>query len=132
MVGHSASIQPVNRLFAAVRDNYGTVRPVGTSILQRIDFNTLDNPFFWTSRPDVDRHSAAPAAGLHFLSYGPSSDFFRRLRLAMDGRYADGVVLPLPPQSPRLGLNGVLASTHRQNFLVPPRRHRSFPLSELL
>jgi hypothetical protein len=132
MVGHSASIQPVNRLFAEVRDNYGTVRPVGTSILQRTDFNTLDNPFFWTSRPHVDRHSDSPATGLHFVSYGPSSDFFRRLRLAMDGRYSDGVVLPLPPQSPRLGLNGVLASTHRQNFLVPPRRHRSFPLSELL
>jgi len=25
----------------------------------------------------------------------------------------------------------VLTTTHRQNFLVPPRRHRSFPLSEL-
>jgi len=26
----------------------------------------------------------------------------------------------------------VLLTTHRQNFLVPPRRHRSFPLAELL
>jgi hypothetical protein len=26
----------------------------------------------------------------------------------------------------------VLQTTHRQNFLVPPRRHRSFPLAELL
>jgi hypothetical protein len=25
----------------------------------------------------------------------------------------------------------VLRTTHRQNFLVPPRRHRSFPLAEL-
>jgi hypothetical protein len=25
----------------------------------------------------------------------------------------------------------VLTTTHRQNFLVPPRRHRSFPLAEL-
>jgi hypothetical protein len=29
------------------------------------------------------------------------------------------------------GFNSVLATTHRQNFLVPPRAHRSFPLSEL-
>jgi len=26
----------------------------------------------------------------------------------------------------------VLTTTHRQNFLVPPRRHRSFPLVERL
>ena len=30
------------------------------------------------------------------------------------------------------GLNSVLTTTHRQNFLVPPRIHRSFPLVELL
>jgi hypothetical protein len=30
------------------------------------------------------------------------------------------------------GLNSVLRTTHRQNFLVPPRAHRSFPLVELL
>jgi hypothetical protein len=50
----------------------------------------------------------------------------------MDGRYADGTVLPIPPRSPAMGLNGVLRTTHRQHFLVPPRAHRSFPLSELL
>jgi hypothetical protein len=132
LVGHSASMQPVNRLQAALRDNYGIQREQGTAILQRIDFNTLDNPFFWTSRPGADRHSDAPAAGLHFLAFSPTSDFFRRMRLAMDGRYAGGVSLPVPPSSPRMGLNGVLHGTHRQNFLVPPRRHRSFPLSELV
>jgi len=78
------------------------------------------------------RHSAAPALGLPFLAFAPASDFFRRLRLAMDGRYADGTALPLAPRSPRLGMNGVVTATHRQNFLVPPRRRRSFPLTELL
>ena len=29
------------------------------------------------------------------------------------------------------GFNSVLETTHRQNFLVPPRRHRAFPLAEL-
>ncbi|MGH3026565.1 MAG: DUF7405 family protein, partial [Gaiellaceae bacterium] len=108
LVGHSASMQPVNRLPAGLRDNYGIHRPKGTAILQRIDSNTLDNPFFWTSRPGADRHSDAPAAGLHFLAFSPTSDFFRRMRLAMDGRYAGGVSLPVPPSSPRMGLNGVL------------------------
>ncbi len=29
------------------------------------------------------------------------------------------------------GLERFLTATRRQNFLVPPRRHRSFPLVEL-
>ncbi len=132
LVGHSASMQPVNRLPAAIRDNYGIHRPAATAILQRVDFNTLDNPFSWTSSPGADAHSKVPSAGLHFLAFAPTSDFFRRLRLAMDGRYADGVTLPLAPRSPRMGLNGVTHPTHRQNFLVPPRRNRSFPLAERL
>jgi hypothetical protein len=28
--------------------------------------------------------------------------------------------------------NNILRTTHRQNYLVPPRVHRSFPLAELL
>jgi hypothetical protein len=130
-VGHSASMQPLNRLQHDLRDNYGVLRRAGTAILQRIDFNTLDNPFFWTSRAR-DRRSSRPAPGLHFLAFSPTSDLFRQMRLAMDGRFPDGVTLPVPPRSNRMGLNGVIRATHRQNFLVPPRRHRSFPLSELL
>lgn len=132
LVGHSASMQPVNRLAASLRDNYGVRRPKGTAILQRVDFNTIDSPFHWTSRPREDGWSDIAAAGMHFLAYAPTSDFFRRLRTAMDGRYADGTALPVPPRSPRMGLNGVLATTHRQHFLVPPRLRRSFPLSEHL
>jgi hypothetical protein len=30
------------------------------------------------------------------------------------------------------GMNSVLHTTHRQNFLIPPRQHRSFTLAELL
>jgi hypothetical protein len=133
LVGHSASIQPVNRLRAAVRDNYGVARPKGTAILQRVDFNTLDHPFFWSATPKPDRfRDDEPAAGVHFIAFSPTTDFFRRMRLAMDGRYADGTVLPIQPHSAQMGLNGILHTTHRQHYLVPPRRHRSFPLSELL
>jgi hypothetical protein len=132
LVGHSASMQPVNRLQTPVRDNYGVHRVKGTAVAQRGDFNTLDSPFFWTSRPSVDHLHSAPQAGLHFLAFTPTTDFFRRMRLSMDGHFPDGVKLPIGPRSPSMGLNGVLHNTHRQNYLVPPRRHRSFPLAELL
>jgi hypothetical protein len=125
-------MHPVNRLPAAVRDRYGERHPRGTAILQRVDFNTLDNPFFWTSQPKVDRYRRSASAGLHFAAFSPTSDLFHRMRTAMDGRYTDGTTIPIQPRAMEMGMNGVLRTTHRQNFLVPPRRHRSFPLSELV
>ncbi|MFJ1656896.1 hypothetical protein ACIOC2_37250, partial [Streptomyces sp. NPDC088337] len=38
----------------------------------------------------------------------------------------------IAPRSPHAGINSILHTTHRQNYLVPPRRHRSFPLAEFL
>jgi hypothetical protein len=64
--------------------------------------------------------------------FAPTSDAFHRGRSAMDGRYADGTTLDIDPRSPLQGMNSVLRTTHRQNFLVPPRAHRSFPLAELV
>jgi hypothetical protein len=130
--GHSASIQVASRLPEDVVGNDETLYPKGTAIPQRADFNTLDNPFFWTSQPDGDGFSDQPAAGLHFVVFNPSSDDFHRNRLAMDGVLPDGTRLPFEPRARGQGFNSVLQTTHRQNFLVPPRRHRSFPLVELL
>jgi hypothetical protein len=125
-IGHSSSLQPVSRLAADVVGPDGTVYRKGTAIPQRADFNTLDNPFFW--RPEgVDR---TPSAGVHFVVFNPTSDDFNRNRLAMDG-VLPGKRLSLEPGSRAQGLNSVLHTTHRQNFLVPPREHRSFPLAEL-
>jgi hypothetical protein len=53
------------------------------------------------------------------------------MRLAMDGILPDGTRLRFDTASSGQGFNQVLTTTHRQNFIVPPRRHRSFPLSEL-
>jgi hypothetical protein len=131
-IGHSASIQPTSRLQLDIRGEDGTLYPRGTAIPIRADFNTLDNPFFWSADPARDGFDASASAGLHFVSFNPSSDDFRRNRLAMDGRLPGGVDLPLRPRSRAQGLNSVLRTTHRQNFLVPPRAHRSFPLAELL
>jgi hypothetical protein len=49
----------------------------------------------------------------------------------MDGHYSNQT-LSVAPRSPHAGINAVLFTTHRQNYLVPPRRHRSFPLAEFL
>jgi hypothetical protein len=49
----------------------------------------------------------------------------------MDGVMPDGTRLVFETGSTGRGFNSILATTHRQNFLVPPRAHRSFPLSEL-
>jgi len=131
-IGHSASIQTTSRLQEDVRGTDGVLYPKGTAVPHRADFNTLDNPFAWSSRPEVDAMSDEPAAGVHFVVFNPTSDDFRRNRLAMDGRLPDGTKLPFQPGARGQGLNSVLKTTHRQNFLVPPRRHRSFPLVELL
>jgi len=129
--GHSASIQTSSRLLQDVVGPDGTVYPKGTAIPQRADFNTLDNPFAWSATPDKDKLRNTPSAGLHFAVFNPSSDDFARNRLAMDGVLPDGTKLDVGPRSRAQGFNSVLTTTHRQNFLVPPRRHRSFPLVEL-
>jgi hypothetical protein len=126
-IGHSASIQTASRLD---RDHVavdGTVYRKGTAIPHRADFNTLDNPFFFPADA-----AAQPQAGVHFVVFNPTSDDFNRGRLAMDGVLPDGQKLPFQPRQRGQGFNDVLRTTHRQNFLVPPRRHRSFPLAELL
>jgi hypothetical protein len=131
-IGHSAAIQPTSRLQEDVVGADGTIYPKGTAVPQRADFNTLDNPFFWSARPDADGWSEEPSAGVHFVVFNPTSDDFHRNRLAMDGVLPDGTRLPFQPRDRGQGINSVLRTTHRQNFIVPPRRHRSFPLADLI
>ena len=127
-IGHSASIQTTSRLARAVTGPDGTVYPKGAAIPIRADFNTLDNPFLFSDQPNVIQEG--PRAGIHFLVFNPSSDDFNRNRLAMDGVLPSGN-LGLEPRARTQGFNSVLTTTHRQNYLVPPRRSRSFPLAEL-
>jgi hypothetical protein len=125
-IGHSASIQTASRLQQDHVAEDGTVYPKGTAIPHRADLNTLDNPFFFPAEA-----AAEPQAGVHFVVFNPTSDDFNRNRLAMDGVLPDGKKLPFLPRQRGQGFNDVLRTTHRQNFLVPPRRHRSFPLAEI-
>jgi hypothetical protein len=131
ILGHSSGIQAASRLDRDVRGSDGTLYKRGTAVPQRADFNTLDNPFAWSSRPHRDRMKHGYAAGVHFVAFHPTSDDFERVRLAMDGVLPDGTRLTFEPHDRAQGFNSVLRTTHRQNFLVPPRRHRSFPLAEL-
>ncbi len=129
-IGHSSSMQPLSRLSGPVTDNYGTTFPAGTAVSQRADFNTLDNPFAYSSDTAVDHVVANPAAGLHFVVFMPTSTSFDAMRQAMDGQYGSNP--PFGPGTVHGPFNQVLQTTHRQNFLVPPRLHRSFPLAEFL
>jgi hypothetical protein len=125
-IGHSAAIQTTSRLDRDVAVE-GVVYPKGTAIPVRADFNTLDNPFSWSANPNEIGDSAA--AGVHFVVFNPTGDDFRRNRRAMDGQLPDGKIA-FRPRDRNQGFNSILSTTHRQNFLVPPRRHRSFPLAE--
>ena len=128
-IGHSAAIQTTSRLQHDVVAADGSVFRKGTAIPVRADFNTLDNPFAWSE--NAAEIGATPAAGVHFVVFNPTGDDFHRNRLAMDG-VLPGTKIPFKPRAREQGFNSVLSTTHRQNFLVPPRRHRSFPLAELL
>jgi hypothetical protein len=134
-LGHNETLQQATRLAADVVDTYGILRPAGTAVRLREDFNTLDNPFKWTANPGLDGFSSSAAAGLHFAVFVPTSGRFHRARLAMDGLLPDGTNLRAGTYNvgdDANGINGFIHATHRQNFLIPPRRHRSFPLAELL
>ena len=75
---------------------------------------------------DVPDGSSQPK--LQFCVFVPSADFFATMRTnqaALDLVAAKGVD---PDDN---GLERYLTATRRQNLLVPPRRHRSFPLVEI-
>jgi hypothetical protein len=65
---------------------------------------------------------------LQFTAFVPSADFFKTLRVnqaSLDLQQKYGVD---PSDN---GLERFITATRRQNFLIPPRRHRGFPLVEL-
>ena len=64
---------------------------------------------------------------LQFTIFVPSADFFATLRArqaSLDLQRAYNV------QPSANGLERFITATRRQNFLIPPRRHRAFPLTE--
>ena len=74
---------------------------------------------------DVPGGGSAPK--LQFTIFVPTADLFtsmRRNQASLDLAAQYGVA------DDENGLERFLTATRRQNFLVPPRRHRAFPLLE--
>jgi hypothetical protein len=126
ILGHNEQLQFLSRVKEDTTTAYGQVLPRGSVFFLRQDFNTVENPFAFSTG---DQISALPRAGVHFIGFGPSAQHYEKLRLEMDGvehqkRYG------MPDEN--LGFTGFLVTTHRQNLLLPPRAHRSFPLAEMI
>jgi hypothetical protein len=91
----------------------------GTPIHLRMDgpgFDAMDVP------------GGGPLPKLQFTIFVPTAQFFRTLRISqasLDLQHKYGV------EPAANGLERFITATRRQNFLIPPRRHRAFPLLEL-
>ena len=91
----------------------------GTPIHLRMDGPGLD-------AMDVPGGSAQPK--LQFTMFFPTADFFRVMRI---NQASLDLVTEFGVDPTDNGLERFLTATRRQNFLIPPRRHRAFPLVEL-
>ena len=84
----------------------------------------MDGPGF--DSMDVPDGSSQPK--LQFTIFVPSADFFTTMR---SNQASLDLVQRFNIDQTDNGLERFITATRRQNFLVPPRRHRSFPLVEL-
>jgi hypothetical protein len=113
-IGHLAALQRSSRAAD------------GTPLHIRMDgpgFDRMDVP---NNLPRPGRSGNVPK--LQFTVFVPTADFFANMRrnaaaLDLEQRF------DVDPDDN--GLERFLTATRRQNFLVPPRRHRAFPLLEL-
>ena len=90
----------------------------GTPIHIRMDGTGFDNL-------DVPDRSDQPK--LQFTAFVPSAEFFRAMRANAAAQDLQARFKVDPDDN---GIERFMTATRRQNFLVPPRRHRAFPLLE--
>jgi hypothetical protein len=93
--------------------------PDGRPIHQRIDGPGFDA---------MDTTTGRNTAKLQFSAFMPSSDFFallRRNQASLD------LLNEFDLEEEDHGIERFITATRRQNYLIPPRRHRAFPLIEL-
>lgn len=119
-IGHVDALQQVSRA------------PDTTPLHIRADgpgLDTMDVPSFETF-PGSGSFVAAGSYQfkLQFLIYVPTATFFAQMRTA---QAAQNLQQEFDVEGSDNGLERFITSTRRQNFLVPPRRHRAFPLVEL-
>jgi hypothetical protein len=120
-IGHEAALQQVSRA------------PDGTPMHIRADgpgLDGMDVPAF-TPYPGQTRLPAGSSQfKLQFLIYVPTADFFARMRTAQAAQNLQQQFLKGADDDN--GVERFITTTRRQNFLVPPRRNRAFPLIELI
>jgi hypothetical protein len=121
-IGHNAALQRVSRASD------------GTPLHIRMDgpgVDTLDVPAFRTfpGTGGTDVPAGSNQFKLQFLIFVPTADFFAQLRTSQASQDLQHQFLADADDDN--GLERFITATRRQNFLVPPRRHRAFPLLEL-
>jgi hypothetical protein len=121
-IGHEAALQRLSRA------------PDGTPLHVRNDgpgLDGMDVPAFRTFPTNVGADMPAGSAQfkLQFLVYVPTADLFASMRTVQAAQDLQKQFSNVNPDDN--GLERFITATRRQNFLVPPRRHRAFPLLEL-
>jgi hypothetical protein len=91
----------------------------GRPVHQRIDGPGFDA---------MDTRTGRNTPKLQFSGFFPSSDFFATLRR---NQGSVDLLTQFNLEEEDHGLERFITATRRQNFLIPPRRHRAFPLIEL-
>ena len=119
-IGHIAALQRVSR---AADGTPMHIRNDGPGL------DGMDVPAFQLFPGQGTVSAGAPQFKLQFAIFVPTADFFQRMRagtaaLDLQAQFLDN-------EDDDNGLERFLTATRRQNFLVPPRRHRAFPLAEL-
>jgi hypothetical protein len=121
-IGHEAALQRVSRASD------------GTPLHIRNDgpgFDGMDVPAFRTfpGSNGVNMPAGTSQFKLQFLMFVPTADLFAQMRVAAAAQDLQHQFLG--NEDDDNGLERFITATRRQNFLVPPRRHRAFPLLEL-
>jgi hypothetical protein len=121
-IGHEAALQRISR---AADSTPLHIRNDGPGL------DGMDVPAFRTFPTNVGADMPAGSAQfkLQFLIYVPTADFFASMRTLQAAQDLQAQHANVNPDDN--GLERFITATRRQNFLVPPRRHRAFPLVEL-
>jgi hypothetical protein len=118
-IGHIDALQQVSRASD------------GTPLHIRADgpgLDTMDTPAFPLFPGQGTVSPGSYQFKLQFLVYVPTATFFAQMRTAQAAQSLQKQFGVDPGDN---GLERFITSTRRQNYLVPPRRHRAFPLLEL-
>jgi hypothetical protein len=119
-IGHNDALQRVSRASDSTPLH---IRNDGPGL------DTMDVPAFQLFPGQGTFAPGSNQFKLQFIIFVPTADFFASLRTAMASQ--DLQAQFLSGSTDDNGLERFITATRRQNFLVPPRRHRAFPLLEL-